>query len=166
MRADVFGELGVLHPASAYARYVERGIDEETQTFYAKNQWPAIRGSQPFAEIAYANALSFSREVKTSGDKQEIPIKQIIEAVAFFYGCDKKTIERGVRGRGQRNYPRWIAMKLSQDLSGQNLSTIAKFFGVGNYCTVSRTIGRLNEVLALGGEVPEHFNSISKDLTP
>jgi len=39
-------------------------------------------------------------------------------------------------------------------------------FGVGYYCTVSRTIGRLNEVLALGGEVPEHFNRISKDLTP
>jgi len=101
-------------------------------------QWPAIRGSQPFAEIAYANALSFSREVKTSGDKQEIPIKHIIQAVASFYGYDKKTIERGVRERGQRNYPRWIAMKLSQDLSGQNLSTIANFFGVGNYCTVSR----------------------------
>ena len=90
--------MGVIHPAPAYALYVERSLDEETQTFYAKNQWPAMRGSQ--------------------------------------------------------------------DLSGQNISTIAQFFGVGNYCTVSKTIDPLNEVLAHDGEVPEHFNSISKDLTP
>jgi len=165
VRADVFGELGVLHPVPAYARYVERGLDEETQKFYTKNHWPAIRGSKDFTDIANANALSFSREVKTSDDKQEIPINKIIQAVASFYGCDKKTIERARRGRGQRNYPRWIAMKLSQDLSGQNLSTIGKSFGVGNYCTVSRTIARLNEVLVLGGEVADHFNSISKNLT-
>ena len=127
MRSDVFGELGTLHPVPAYARYVEHGLDEETQTFYTKNHWPAIRGSKDFAEIAYANALSFSREVKSNDDKQEIPINKIIQAVASFYDCDKKTIERATGGRGQRNYPRWIAMKLSQYLSGQNLSTIAKF---------------------------------------
>ncbi len=166
VRNDVFDELGVLHPVPAYTRYVERGLDLETQSFYAKNHWPAMRGSEAFKEIADANALSFSRKGKASEDKQAVPIKKIIQAVALFYSCDKKTIERAPRGRGQKNYPRWVAMKLSQDLSGQNLSTIGQYFWVGNCCTVSRTIGRLNTTLALGGEVAESFKRIRKDLTP
>jgi hypothetical protein len=38
-------------------------------------------------------------------------------------------------------------MKLSQDFSGQNLKAIARHLDVGHYCTISRTITRLNNCL-------------------
>jgi len=166
VKEDICGELGVLHPAPAYQRFVERCIDEDTRQFYAKEFWPAIRGSKGFVDIAYGNALSHDREVAKNGNREDIPIKQIIKSVAAYYGDRESAITKAKRGRGDKNYPRWIAMKLCQDLSGQTLKTIAAHFGVGNYCTVSRTISKLNEELSAGGEIVADFNSISKDLTP
>ncbi|GMR08387.1 MAG: hypothetical protein BMS9Abin26_1392 [Gammaproteobacteria bacterium] len=166
VKEDIYGELGVLHPAPAYQRFVERGLDEETRQFYAKEVWPAIRGSKGFVEIAYGNALSHDREVAKNRNREDIPIRKIIKTVSAYYAHSERAITKAKRGRGEKNYPRWIAMKLCQDLSGQTLETIATHFGVGNYCTVSRTISKLNKELSSGGEIVVVFNSISKDLTP
>ncbi len=89
----------------------------------------------------------------SQGRQQEvISLKMISKTVAGFYGCEEKSILHAKRGRGEKNLPRWIAMKMSQDLSGMNLETIARHFYVENYCTVSRTIGRLREEMETGSE--------------
>ena len=165
IKDDVYGELGVLHPVPAYQRFVNKGLDEETRQFYSRDVWPAIRGDEGFIEMAYTNALSHDKEVAKNRYREEVSIKTIIKAVADHYGIEPRQITQAKRGRGGRNYPRWIAMKLSQDLSGQNLAAIAQYFNVGNYCTVSRTISRLNDVLKLSSDIDEEYKRISKDLT-
>lgn len=164
-KKDIYGELAVKHPLPAYKRFVERGLDEETKTFYAKNQWPAIRGGKEFATIADANALNMGREIQKIR-REEIPIKTIIAAVAAYYQCKQRDIKKAKRGRGQKNTPRWIAMKLSQDLSGLTLKDIARYFGVKTYGTVSITIARLNQELKEDSQLADDYNSISIDLTP
>ena len=165
IKDDVFGELSVLHPIPAYQRFIEKGLDEDTRKFYARNVWPAIRGDESFVEIAYANALSHDREVAHNRNREDVSIKLIIKTVAKYYRVKEQQITQAKRGRGEKNYPRWMAMKLSQDLSGQNLANIAKYFGVGNYCTISRTISRLNRGFSETSELLDDYKSIGKDLT-
>ena len=106
------------------------------------------------------------REVSQSRQQEVISLKMITKTVASFYGCNEKSILHAKRGRGEKNLPRWIAMKMSQDLSGLNLETIARHFNIGNYCTVSRTIRRLREEMEWDRKIAGDINSISKDLTP
>ena len=42
---------------------------------------------------------------------------------------------------------------------------IASHFNVGNYCTISRTITRLKDELAINDKLNEITKSISQDLT-
>jgi len=57
-------------------------------------------------------------------------------------------------------------LKLAQDFSGENLTTIARNFNVKHYSTVSRTIGRLNKFMKKDEEVVKLLKGISQDLTP
>jgi hypothetical protein len=165
-KEDVYGELSVMRPVLAYQRFVERGLDEETRTFYNRDVWPAVRGSQKFIEQAHGQSLNFGNEIAKNRGRDEVPIKHIISTVAKHFDRKPSTITTARRGRGEKNYPRWIAMQLSQDLSGQTLEVIAQHFNVAHYCTVSRTITRLKQAIKNDSKLVEYINSISQDLTP
>ena len=68
----VFEELGSGQPTAAYRRFVESGNDDETERFYTKNQWPAIRGSKRFAEKAYL--YSNSKKVGVRRERSKRPV--------------------------------------------------------------------------------------------
>jgi putative transposase len=163
---DIYGELGAARYKAAYRNYVDQAIDEETSHFYQKKRLPAIWGDRGFAECAYANANSWDKEVTKKGAVEVIPMEVIVSRVAQFFDCSEQSIYQSRRGRGSRNIPRWIAMKLCQDYSGQTLPAIAKLFGVGNYCTVSQTIARLRHLITDDRRVRDQINTISTDLTP
>ena len=165
-REEVFELLGTSRTTTAYRRYVGEGIDEETQSFYANDSYPSIWGDKAFVKRAYKNRLSQSREVTRNRDQESVSMKHIVQTVANYFDCDEKSITQAARGRGEKNLPRWISMKLSQDLSRVNLETIAHHFHVGNYCTVSRTIARLRNELKVNRNIADDLYSINKDLTP
>ena len=71
-----------------------------------------------------------------------------------------------MRGTGQANIPRAVAMKLSQNIAGAKLQAIADVFNVGHYSTVSQTVRRLNVLLAESTALRDELNVISQDLTP
>ncbi|NOX76463.1 MAG: hypothetical protein GXP17_07610, partial [Gammaproteobacteria bacterium] len=125
----------------------------------------AIWGDSFFVEAACAKAISRDREVTKKGVVEPISIQKIVEQVAHHFDCSKNSIYKARRGRGAPNIPRWIAMKLSQDHSGRTLAEIASLFGVGNYCTVSQTVSRLNRLMLTDKVVSKRLNTISKDLT-
>ena len=165
-REEVYGELGSQKRYSGYRRYVELGTDAETRKFYERKAKPSIWGNKHFAEVAYARALSWSKEINKSGVIIPIEISRIVEQVADYYDIDEKIVYVAKKGRGTKNIARWIAMKLSQDYSGQTLVEIGKAFGVGNYCTVSQTISRLGKLMEKDNWVVNDYSTISKDLTP
>ncbi len=70
------------------------------------------------------------------------------------------------RGRGQKKHPGWKAMKLCQNLSGSLLKTIAKYFGMKTYATVSITIARLKQEMEVNRMLVDDYNGISIDITP
>jgi chromosomal replication initiation ATPase DnaA len=138
----------IKHDGSRYTHFVGSVVDEDTRKFYSKKQYPAIWGDKSFVEVAYAEAKSGSKEIKKSGVVEPISIKHIVRCVAQHFQIGEQDVYRARRGAGNKNIPRWIAMKLSQDYSGQKLTEIGKAFGVGNYCTVSQTISRLMRLMA------------------
>ncbi len=165
VKDEVFGVLGVLHRVPAYQRFVSRGLGEETESFYARDVWPAVRGGEGFAEIAYTKALSHSREIAKVGNRALISSKQIVDTVAMAFECKSRDIRHSRRGGWQLNLPRWIAMKLCQDLSGQNLGKIAAYFNVGHYSTVSQTIRRLNELMDEDSTQAENYRALLRKLS-
>jgi chromosomal replication initiation ATPase DnaA len=90
----------------------------------------------------------------------------IIKSVAEYYGVTESDVVKGRRGRGEPLLHRWVAMKLCQDLAGVTLREIASRFSVGNYCTVSQTISRLNKLAGENKILVDAINFISKDLAP
>ncbi len=157
--------LVVRHPVPAYKRYIERGLDEETEFFYAKNIWPAIRGSEDFVKMIKENVKAYGKKTKKPRDKNLVTIKTIVSTVAKYFGCTNKTITIVKRGRTNKNIARWLAMKLSQDLSGETLQAIAAHFNVNSYSSVSRTISQLTLEMKENSEVMQNYDSLCSALS-
>jgi len=162
----IYGELGATRFKAAYRNYVDQGVDEETARFYRNQRKPSVWGDSNFVEHAYAEANNWDREVTRKGIVEPIAMREIVSRVAQHSGCSKQSIYQARRGRGNPNIPRWIAMKLCQDYSGQTLEKIGRLFGVGNYCTVSQSISRLKRLANEDKSVRDQLNTISTDLTP
>ena len=98
--------------------------------------------------------------------KHPVDLLKIVAAVANSYNLSVKDVCVTKRGKGVKNIPRWIAMKLCQEVGGAKLAEIAKVFNVEHYSTVSQTIGRLNLLMNKDSRVAGEFNVLSQDLTP
>ena len=165
-RDTVYGELGSRQKYSAYQRYVEKGNDPETERLYGLKNTPAIFGDERFKELATIHSKSLDREIDQKGIKLEVPLIKIIKAVGEYYGLTDEAIRTTKRGMGAKNIPRWIAMKLCQQVGGAKLTEIADVFNVSHYSTISQTIGRLNRLMGDDRETEKIFNILSQDLTP
>jgi hypothetical protein len=49
--------------------------------------------------------LSHDRDIAKNRNKEEVPIKQILNAVARHLGCEVASITKARRGRGDKNHP-------------------------------------------------------------
>ncbi|MCU7815441.1 MAG: transposase [Candidatus Thiodiazotropha sp. (ex Rostrolucina anterorostrata)] len=165
-REAVYGELGAARYKAAYRNYIDQDIDDETALFYQKKRQPSIWGDKHFTESALAKASSWDQEVTRKGVVEVVSMQDIVSRVAAFFGCSEQSIYQAQRGRGSKNIPRWIAMNLCQDYTGQTLEEIGRVFGVGNYCTVSQTIARLKCLAKEDKRVRDQIITISTDLTP
>ncbi len=165
-RDSVYGELGVRAKYKRYKTYVELGNDEEISRFYSLKNTPSIMGDKTFKEYACAQSQSLGIEIDKKGLKHPVDLMEIIDSVAASYELSIQEICIAKRGSGVNNVPRWIAMKLCQQVGGAKLTKIAKMFNVGHYSTVSQTIGRLNLLMNIDSSVNKQFNMISQDLLP
>jgi len=165
-RDTVYGELGAQAKYKAYKAYVELGNNEEISRFFKLKNTPSVMGDKAFKEYACNQSLSLGIEIDKKGLKYPINLKVIVKKVADEYQLSIKEICVARRGSGVNNIPRWIAMKLCQEVGGAKLADIAKLFNVGHYSTVSQTIGRLNVLMQENEGVRNDFNMLSQDLTP
>ena len=163
-KESVLAELGSGQPTAAYGRYVDQGVDQETELYYAKNHWPAVRGSKKFAEKARLRSNAGGREVRR--ERRVVSAKDILTAVAQHMSCDKKELLKAQRGKGADNTGRLIAMKLCQEQGSMKLSEMAQLFGVGSDSAISRAISRFSAELMEDSEKSDLYKCIDQDLTP
>jgi len=72
---------------AAYGRFVESGNDEDTDKFYAKGHWPAVRGSKKFAEKA---RISNAKKPGVRRERKVVAAETIIKEVEERFGSLRK----------------------------------------------------------------------------
>lgn len=144
-KESVFSELGSVQATASYKRFVEAGVEEETAKFYAKNQWPVVRGSKKFPEKAYAHSNSNGRGVRR--ERKEIEAHVILSAVARQFECDERELLTVKRGIGVDNTARAMAIKLCQEYASMKLLAIGELFGIGSESEVTKAINRLTVLI-------------------
>jgi putative transposase len=165
-RDVIYGELGSRNRFQAYRNFVGQGNDQDTNKFYALKQTPSIMGDKEFKLRSQKQARIVDREVEQKGLSHPVEIAYIINGVAAHYQVPKKSITHAKRGKGEKNIPRWVVMKLCQEIGGAKLIDIAKQLNIGHYSTVSQTIGRLNALMIEDDGVRIIYNKLSQDMTP
>ncbi|MFT7672057.1 MAG: putative transposase [Gammaproteobacteria bacterium] len=164
-RELVYDLLGAKQRYKSYARYVESGIDEETESFYGKGNQPAILGSDEFVQ-----------QIKSdNGEKNHLidqhqgnypSIKTIIESVAEEFEVEEKEITKSRRGRNSENIPRWVALYLCRELSQAALKEIASGFGMQHISGVSKAAIKLERVLDKKYSIQKSIKRLNQRLTP
>lgn len=162
-KESVFAELGSGQPTASYRRFVDAGIKEETEKFYSKNQWPAVRGSKKFAEYAHAHSNASGLGVRK--ERVEIDANFILSVVAKRFKCEEKELLTVVRGRGVDNTPRSLAIKLCQEYGSMKLRAIGELFGIGSESGVTKTISRLTARMRQESNLSKHYKKLGEDLT-
>ena len=158
---SVLAELGSAQPTSSYKRFVEQGIDEETEKFYAKGHWPAVRGSEKFVDKAQLHSNASSKEV--CRERQVLGAEVILALVSRKYGCKKAELLVATRGVG--NTGRAMAVKLCQEYGGMTLGEISKVFGLGSDSGATKSISRLTHRMVDDDELKRVYEVLCQDLT-
>lgn len=148
-REEVLAELNapVRRRFQRYAEYVDEGVDAELEHFYGKKNLSSIMGDDKFRKAAVAKRGTSSDKDAARAAKWRPSCQQIVAEVAKHYKVTEESIYKAARGPGSKNVPRWVAMHLSQELSGATLQVIASLFGLKRYGTVSTTVGKLKKEL-------------------
>lgn len=165
-RDSVYAELTGTRRYQTYRNFVAQGNDHQTRRFYELKQTPAILGEQAFKERLKEKVVIKDKEITHTGLRQPVSQERVIQSVASYFQIQDNKITRTSRGRGLKNIPRWIAMKLCQETASAKLTDIATVFNVSHYSTVSQTIGRLNRLMEDDSRVLYDYNVLSQDLTP
>ena len=162
---EVLGAFGSRRSRAAYGAYVEAGNEAELMKFYGAARLAPVLGDEDFQARAARRAQT-GTEVSARGLKKPVPLAEILNAACAHFDVPRAGLVRTARGRGARNLPRAMAMKLCRDAGGLSLAEIAAAFHVGHYATVSKTIARLEAAMEEEPGVRRVFNVLSQDLTP
>lgn len=157
--------LGMIGSRSLYKGFMVDGNSQDIEKFYGSKRTSAIMGDKVFKERALVG-VNPSTEYSDRPVREAVNVEVILDAVSSRYLCDRSSFLSVSRGRQEKNYARWIAMKLCQTHGQLALKEIAEIFNVVHYSTVSQTIGRLHKVLNEDKKLRKKFESISQDLTP
>lgn len=164
-RDAIYGELASHRRYQAYRQYVDQGNDQQTRQIYRQQQTPSVLGGEAFKYDIKQRLADRNPEISLKQIHPPVAMSDIIDSVATHYQIATDDILRTRRGKGARNLPRWIAMKLCQEVGSARLTDIATKFNVGHYSTVSQTIGRLNKLMREDKRVEAVYNMLSQDLT-
>lgn len=124
-----------------YATYLRDGVDEDTQRFYAKKHLEAVRGDAAFKNRMRTPGRAPRAVAKGAVHVPGLPA--IVKGVATAFHVAPQYLQRSVRGRGQGNLPRQVAMSLARSPGGYSLAEIAQTLQVGHYSSVSVAATRL-----------------------
>jgi putative transposase len=147
-----------------WLEYTQDKLDADTRSFYQRQRHPPIRGSREFKQKMLADKDLSSPEIASSALLEKRPYQQILKTVSHYFNVDESELLKVKRGRGDKKIPRWIAMKLCQDLTGMTLKQMADIFNVGHYCTISQTISRLKQQSKKDFKIDMYLNDLFKEL--
>ncbi len=145
-----------------YADYLRLGVDAETKHFYAKKHLEAVRGDVSFKKTARARAgAKASARPKTN----VAALPAIMKFVATAFRVSPQHLQKSLRGRGQGNLPRQVAMTLARSPGGYSLQEIADVMRVGHYSSVSVAAARLKTRLVKDDQLRRKVDRLKSQIT-
>lgn len=164
----VYGQLGGQRRLAArYQAYVEDSTDTELKIFYGKKAMSPILGSDNFRERIRERYGTQDKEIseqKQLGSK--VSANKIVRYIAKLYQVSPKEVTTPRPGRGNRHYPRLIAMYLCQHVGRMSLNEMAELFRVGHYASISNAIGQLKKDIVADKKLEKQVIHLTQDLTP
>jgi putative transposase len=148
---EVYGQITLGRTkAKRYRTFVEDvELNDEVASFYSKQRISPVLGSAAFIElVAKLGKVQNSEAPRVNRLREGPSLEQIVGQVAEAYNCEKQDILDMKRGRGLKNYPRKVAMYLSQLLGDYKLVEIANHFGMKHYGGVASAIHMVKAELA------------------
>lgn len=152
----------------AYRSYVE-GMELSTDIvdFYNKKRVTPILGDDAFKKYAAGSSPSNNKEAPRYERQFCVPsLTKIVGHVAEAYGVTQQSIMKSERGRGQRNWPRSVAMYLSQRVGDYTLSELAKHFGLNHYGSVSSQVRQVKKLMMEDKRITKEINTIITRFDP
>jgi len=148
-----------------YRAFVELGTDEEITKFYGKGNVMSILGGEGFREWAYSRTSDDEEIIRKQCVFNRLTIQTIVGHISKEFGVTKEAILTAVRGPGEKNLARWIAMYVCQEWGGHRLKAIAQAFNLSRYATVSTTISKLKKLIQEDKRLEKNVMRIQLDLT-
>lgn len=161
---DTLEMIGQRSQQQRYQAFVEAGIDEETATFYQKKKQAPILGRESFI-ARKANLITSNKEQPESRRRiKEITLGTIVEAVVQVFKIEPEDILLTPRGRGQENNARSAALYVSRKTAGLPLRTIAEYFGLSHYGSVSGANSRFEARMNKDKELASKLMILNKTI--
>ena len=162
VRDFIFSLQGKKRKYAAYKQFVEFENNKEISAFYGAKKLFSVLGGDEFIQnvkeyIAKSdNEKSVVVQRRSTGD--------VIAYLAKYFFIDAHDIVTVKKGRKEKNLPRMFAIKLCQDLTGQNLKALAVVFNVQHYSAISQTVCRLNKLIIADDKVNLQFEKLRDSL--
>lgn len=147
--------------SQSYAKFLREGVDADTLRFYGKKHLEAVRGDAAFRRTA-RSAKRGAAKVKAKGGVIALPA--IMKLVAGAFRVSPQYLQKSLRGRGQGNLPRQVAMTLARSPGGYSLQEIADTLNVGHYSSVSVAAARLQSRLAKDDELRKKVDRLKTQI--
>ncbi|WKD24579.1 transposase [Pseudoalteromonas sp. KG3] len=145
VRDFIFSLQGKKRKYEAYKQFVEFENNKEISAFYSAKKLLSVLGCEDFIENIKEHITTSDSERKLISKKHSAD--DVIAYLAKHFSVEVDGIITVKKGRKEKNLPRWFAIKLCQDLTGLNLQALADVFNVKHYSAISKTVGRLNELM-------------------
>lgn len=160
----VLNALGPSDP-TGYRGFVESGVEEELERFYANQRATPILGDEAFRERALAGTTPSPENPKPARPALHTA-EAVIAAVAAEWGVEPVAL--GGRGYGASpaiREARRVAMWLCREETDRTLAAIGEHFGGIHYSAVSQHVRRLGEALQKEGRLQRAVEAARTRLT-
>ncbi|GJQ58884.1 MAG: hypothetical protein SCALA701_16850 [Candidatus Scalindua sp.] len=146
-----------------YKNFVEESTDSELEKFYSKRNQSSILGEEGFINNIKERFLYSDNDLELEiKEKKEIQcegrIEKVNREVCILFGVNDETLYTSKRG--EENIPRNMAISLSRELSGLQLSKIAKRYKMPTYRTVGTICYRFKEKLKTNKKLTKQYINI------
>ena len=118
-----------------FHEFVLSGNEESLTRYYQSKRQSPILGSEAFIERVIRPAAPAREHPRYERRVVEVAPERVISEVAREYEVAREEIFHGMRGR--ENEARKVALYLVKRCCDRTLPEMAKYFGIGNYSTVS-----------------------------
>ncbi len=140
-------------------------MEDSLVDFYGQPVFEPVLGSEEFLAALVAKGIVAPDRLAKA--LRMLPsLAAITKAVSTELAVPVKQLRQAVRGRGQKNEVRWLAVCLCRDLGGYPLAEIAAYFGMRHISWIHRCAEKLRQILESHPRLNRAKKVLSQNLTP